>query len=58
MKNHFKLFSLGNAKEILIHWIDIPHLDKIFLKVILNLKGQSHEKVDEIRVWGGSLGPN
>jgi hypothetical protein len=22
------------------------------------LKGQSHEKVGEIRVWGGSLGPN
>jgi hypothetical protein len=23
-----------------------------------SLKGQSHEKVDELRVWGGSLGPN
>jgi hypothetical protein len=22
------------------------------------LKGQSHEKVDEIRVWEGSIGPN
>jgi hypothetical protein len=22
------------------------------------LKGQSHEKVDELRVWGVSLGPN
>jgi hypothetical protein len=23
-----------------------------------HLKGQSHEKVDELRVWGVSLGPN
>jgi hypothetical protein len=23
-----------------------------------SLKGQSHEKVDELRVWGVSLGPN
>jgi hypothetical protein len=23
-----------------------------------NLKGQSHKKVDELRVWGVSLGPN
>jgi hypothetical protein len=22
------------------------------------LKGQSHEKVGELRVWGGSIGPN
>jgi hypothetical protein len=25
---------------------------------VANLKGQSHEKVDELRVWGVSLGPN
>jgi hypothetical protein len=25
---------------------------------IFHLKGQSHEKVDELRIWGLSLGPN
>jgi hypothetical protein len=25
---------------------------------LLDVKGQSHEKVDELRVWGISLGPN
>jgi hypothetical protein len=24
----------------------------------MGLKGQSHEKVGELRVWGGSIGPN
>jgi hypothetical protein len=28
------------------------------LSNVNTLKGQSHEKVGEIRVWGGSLGPN
>jgi hypothetical protein len=28
------------------------------LKVNRVLKGQSHEKVGELRVWRGSLGPN
>jgi hypothetical protein len=27
-------------------------------KSLLNLKGQFHEKVGEIRVWDVSLGPN
>jgi hypothetical protein len=28
------------------------------LKEFHDLKGQSHEKVGELRVWGISLGPN
>jgi hypothetical protein len=28
------------------------------IKKLQNLKGLSHEKVDELRVWGVSLGPN
>jgi hypothetical protein len=31
---------------------------QFFLAVQVYLKGQSHEKVDELRVWGVSLGPN
>jgi hypothetical protein len=27
-------------------------------KILSFLKGQSHEKVGELRVWRGSLGPN
>jgi hypothetical protein len=30
----------------------------LFKKVKQYLKGQSHKKVDELRVWGVSLGPN
>jgi hypothetical protein len=29
-----------------------------FSVYMLFVKGQSHEKVDELRVWGVSLGPN
>jgi hypothetical protein len=32
------------------------HMLNMFSTVVL--KGQSHEKVGELRVWRGSLGPN
>jgi hypothetical protein len=31
---------------------------KTFFKLIEDLKGQSHEKVGDMSVWGISLGPN
>jgi hypothetical protein len=33
-------------------------LDGLYEITGIHLKGQSHEKVDELRVWGVSLGPN
>jgi hypothetical protein len=30
----------------------------LYLNAFYELKGQSHEKVGELRVWGISLGPN
>jgi hypothetical protein len=40
-----------------IFW-GITLIKNIYTKILMYLKGQSHEKVDEISVWGVSQGPN
>jgi hypothetical protein len=47
----FKKTELFNAK-----FINDMLFNFLLWEVLL--KGQSHEKVGELRVWGGSLGPN
>jgi hypothetical protein len=43
-----------NKVSAYIEYVYLKH----FFRVNVPLKGQSHEKVDESRVWGVSLGPN
>jgi hypothetical protein len=33
-------------------------INAVYVTYGMELKGQSHEKVGELRVWGGSQGPN
>jgi hypothetical protein len=46
------------VNSLMEHKDPVPKYWKISRSVLGSLKGQSHEKVGEMRVWGISLGPN
>jgi hypothetical protein len=63
-KDLYRLFALTSAIPVIIfeNVIKTENIDLLCAVVAfycdVKLKGQSHEKVGELRVWRGSLGPN